>query len=94
MAFAAKGTDITNPTQTDEAIAYGLEFGRIGMDGASRYLILKGRMGKFGGGGLEGTGSARWWTRANGLVEVGTKRSFGLASKYGRLVERIFRRDG
>jgi len=49
MAFAAKGTDITNPTSTDEAIAYGLEYGRIGMDGASRYLILKGRMGKFGG---------------------------------------------
>ena len=49
MAFAAKGTDIANPTSTDEAIAYGLEFGRIGMDGASRYLILKGRMGKFGG---------------------------------------------
>ncbi|HNC85105.1 MAG TPA: hypothetical protein PK999_18785, partial [Nitrospira sp.] len=55
MAFAAKGTDITNPTQTDEAIAYGLEFGRIGMDGASRYLILKGRMGKFGGGAAGGT---------------------------------------
>ena len=55
MAFAAKGTDISNPTQTDEAIAYGLEFGRIGMDGASRYLILKGRMGKFGGGGVGGT---------------------------------------
>jgi len=49
MAFAAKGTDIASPTSTDEAIAYGLEFGRIGMDGASRYLILKGRMGKFGG---------------------------------------------
>ena len=76
MAFAAKGTDITNPTQTDEAIAYGLEFGRIGMDGASRYLIPQGTNGEIWWGGVGGT----WFSQVvdpcrMDLVEVGTKRS-------------------
>jgi hypothetical protein len=58
MVFKAMGTDMLNPSKVEEGIAYGIESGRLGIDGLNKFLILRGRgLGQSRrGGGIEGGG--------------------------------------
>jgi hypothetical protein len=58
MVFKAMGTDMSNPSKVEEGIAYGIESGRLGIDGLNKFLILRGRgLGQSRrGGGIEGGG--------------------------------------
>lgn len=59
MVFKAMGTDMSNPSKVEEGIAYGIESGRLGIDGLNKFLILRGRgLGQSRrGGGIEGGGT-------------------------------------